>query len=1223
MNLRALAAALLLLLSASLLTAQTSTGEVNGTVTDPNGGSLPGAVIKLINQATKIETEVKANDSGSFTIVNVKPGNYVLRVEVPKFKGLETAPFAVGVSEAVTQNISLTVGEVSETVQVIADTDLVQRSSTELGTVINERAVGDLPLNGRNFTQLLTLTPGVTPVSTSQNRSIGGVEGNVGIPGSGFSDPSFHGQQNRSKLYFYDGIINTNIRGPNYIVIPNIDLVQEFKVVGHDAKAEFGGATGGVMNMVSRSGGNAFHGSAFEYVRNDAFDARNPFDVCTSARCKPGQGVPDSPLPFRQNQFGAVLSGPIIKNRTFFSAGYDGWRYTQPTLALSYVPTAAEINGDFTNTPFRRPIFNPYSTRLVNGNFVRDQFRCDSAGNPLPVNAQKQQDQTIGTTVGCFKIPSALIFAPMQDFFRTYSATPNLSFPGDVTNNFAQNRPTINNSNGFQVRIDHRFRDSDNIFFRYTEHRVSVDNPIGTEGSTGGSSQGRNYGGGWTHLFSPSLILDFRMGYAGRPGVDSGQQNQHEAGVSGLSPFVDVDKYEGLLVRLANWTAGSNNDFGVRGPAIRGNPNWSLTPNLTWLKGNHNFKMGGWYIEAKRVQLNTFQRYNFSDEQTRGLTGSSGTSGLSLASALLGFPNDFQAQLPVLHGGPVQFKYSAWAGYFQDEWKVKPNVTLTWGLRYDYLNQPKTTDGRLWNALDLPNQRWIIGATEMPPLCSVARQAPCIPDAFQSDPHFGNVVLAGKDFFAPPPVKDNWGPRIGIAWSLNSKTVLRAGWGLYWDAIPARSQYAQNDLELAVWPDATAFAGTANASADFANGTFRNIIQVQSQGFATPLPTTNPWTPANTFGDDPAYKDPYSQQWHFEFQRELGWHSMLSVAYVGSKNGRLPYSGFGNTARQASRNTCAATDNPCNAAFRAAVDALRPMPWVGANINYTLSTGTSHYHGLQAKFNRRLVNGLQTLVSYTWSKSIDVGSGYFNVENGPGGGSTLQNFFDPSTGRGVSAYDIPHFLSWSTVYELPFGDGKRWFRSGAASWILGNWQTNFIMQARTGQAFNIQVAGDLANLRGNAPNAPGNYLRPNLLADPYVAGPVAANPDPLCQRTISQGGRAADQTQTIASWFNPCAFGIPNNTGAFGSFGRNVLRGPAVFNTDLSLFKSFPIREDMKIQFRVEAFNVFNIQNWDVPAAGNLTLNSGTAIVANVGRISGLAQGTTPRQIQFGLRFVF
>jgi len=1221
MRSRAIGATLLLLTFTVIIKAQTSTGEVNGTVADPNGGALPGAVVKLISQSTKIETEVKANENGYFTIVNVKPGSYVLRIEVQNFKGIETAPFNVGVSETVTQNVTLTVGEVSETVQVITDTELVQKSTTELGTVINQRAVADLPLNGRNFTQLLTLTPGVTPVSTSQNRSIGGVEGNVGIPGSGFVDPSFHGQQNRSKLYFYDGIINTNIRGPTYIVIPNIDLVQEFKVVGHDAKAEFGGATGGVMNMVSRSGGNTFHGSAFEYVRNDAFDARNPFDVCTSARCKPGQGVPDSPLPFRQNQFGAVLTGPIFKNRTFFSAGYDGWRYSQPTLALTYVPTAAEINGDFTNTPFRRPIFNPYSTRLVSGNFVRDQFRCDASGNPLPVNAQKQQDQSIGSV--CFKIPQALIFAPMQQFFRTYSATPNLSFPGDVTNNFAQSRATTNNSNGFQIRIDHRFGDDDNIFFRYTEQRVSVDNPIGQEGSTGGSSQGRNYGGGWTHLFGPKLIFDFRMGYAGRPGVDSGQQNQHSAGVSGLTGFVDVDKYEGLLVRLANWTAGGSNDFGVRGPAIRENPNWSVTPNLTWLNGNHNFKIGGWYIEAKRIQLNTFQRYNFSDEQTRGLTGSSGTSGLSLASALLGFPSDFQAQLPTLHGGPVQFKYAAWAAYFQDEWRINPNLTLTWGLRYDYLTQPKTLDGRLWNALDLPNKRWIIGAKEMPPLCSVAKQAPCIPDAFQSDPHFSNVVLAGKDFFAPPPVKDNWGPRIGIAWTFNPKTVIRAGWGLYWDAIPARSQYAQNDLEMAVWPDATAFAGAANTSADFASGAFRNIVQLQSQGFATPLPTTNPWTPANTFGDDPAYKDGYSQQWHVEIQRELGWHSMFSVAYVGSKNGRLPYSGFGNTASQASRNTCATNDNPCNAAFRASVDALRPMPWVAANINYTLSTGYSNYHALQTKFQRRLTNGLQTLVSYTWSKSIDVGSGYFNVENGPGGGSTLQNFYDPSTGRGVSAYDIPHFLSWSTVYELPAGRGKKWFRTGAASWILGDWQTNFIMQARTGQVFNIQVAGDLANLRGNAPNAPGNYLRPNLLADPFVAGPVPANPDPLCQKTISNGGRAADATRTIASWFNPCAFGIPNNTGAFGSFGRNVLRGPSVFNTDLSLFKSIRVREDWRLQFRFEAFNVFNIQNWDVPANGNLTLNSGTSIVANVGRVSGLAQGTTPRQLQFGLRFLF
>src|SRR5438876_4879798 len=389
-------------------------------------------MVKLINQATKGETEATTNQSGYFTFVNLKPASYTLMVETKGFKKSLTNAFALGVSETVTQNVSLSVGEMSEVVEVAAGSELVQSSSSELGSVINERTVEDLPLNGRNFTQLLTLTPGVTPVSTSQNKSIGGVEGNVGIPGSGFVDPSFHGQENRSKLYFFDGIINTNIRGPTYIVIPNIDLVQEFKVVGQDAKAEFGGAMGGVMNMVSKSGGNSFHGSGFEYLRNDAFDARNPFDVCTTARCAPGEGVPKKPLPFRQNQFGAVVTGPVFKNKTFFSFGYDGWRYSQAALGLSYVPTAAEINGDFSNFKVRtNQIFNPYSTRQVGSGLVRDPFRCDSAGIPLPVNAQNRQSQTTGTP--CNKIPPALIFTPMQKFFQTYSAAPNLSVAGNAT----------------------------------------------------------------------------------------------------------------------------------------------------------------------------------------------------------------------------------------------------------------------------------------------------------------------------------------------------------------------------------------------------------------------------------------------------------------------------------------------------------------------------------------------------------------------------------------------------------------------------------------------------------------------------------------------------------------------------------------------------------------------------------------------------------------------
>src|SRR5438034_32437 len=357
--------------------AQTASGEVNGTVTDKSGGLVAGATVKLTNQATKIEDWITTNSAGYFVFINVKPGSYVLGAEAKGFKTTQISAFDVGVNQTVTQTIRLEVGAVNEHIVVNAEAVMLEGSSSELGTVISERAVNDLPLNGRNFTQLLTLTPGATPVSTAQNKSIGCCEGNVGIPGSGFADPSFHGQENRSKLYFYDGIINTNIRGPTYIVIPNIDSIQEFKVVGQDAKAEFGGAMGGVMNMVSKSGGNTFHGSGFEYVRNDAFDARNSFDVCTTARCGTATGVPKKPLPFRQNQFGGVVSGPIIRNRTFFEFSYDGWRYSQPALALSYVPTAAEVNGDFTNTPFRQQIFNPYSTRQVGSSFVRDPFRCD------------------------------------------------------------------------------------------------------------------------------------------------------------------------------------------------------------------------------------------------------------------------------------------------------------------------------------------------------------------------------------------------------------------------------------------------------------------------------------------------------------------------------------------------------------------------------------------------------------------------------------------------------------------------------------------------------------------------------------------------------------------------------------------------------------------------------------------------------------------------------
>jgi hypothetical protein len=482
-----------------------------------------------------------------------------------------------------------------------------------------------------------------------------------------------------------------------------------------------------------------------------------------------------------------------------------------------------------------------------------------------------------------------------------------------------------------------------------------------------------------------------------------------------------------------------------------------------------------------------------------------------------------------------------------------------------------------------------------------------VPCDFRQDLHFNAVVLAGGPAFAFPPVRDNWGPRLGVAWQLNRKTVLRGGYGLYWDSLPARSQYAQNGLEAAVWPDSTAIPGfDLNAPADFLGGTNQLVTQAQANTLVS-LPGASPWTVAN-FPLDPHFKDARSQQWHVQIQRGITPEILFSIAYAGSNNGRLDYKGKPNTAPQAFPSGTSADT----------IDAVRPMPWVSANINYEQSIGYSRYNALETSLHHRVSNGLFFLLSYTWSKSIDVSSGYFGVENGPGGGAVVQNYFDLKSNEGVSAFDITHFLSLASVYELPFGHGKKWLRSGPLSWIFGDWQANPLFQARSGQPYTLNVSGDIANISGSggiSASVASGYGRPNVIADPFKPGPVPANPDPKCQLTISQGGRAADSVQNSVTWFNPCSFTTPVNS--FGDLGRTTYRGPAVFNMDFSVIKNIPLaREGMRLQMAFEAFNLFNIQNLDVPSQLNITNRS-------AGVITSLAQGTTPRELQFGLRFVF
>jgi hypothetical protein len=1165
---------ILFFILANIANAQTSGAEVNGTVTDHSGAAVAAATVTLTDNGTRIAAQNSTNENGYFVFVNVRPGKYALSVGKTGFKKAEVPELEIGVGQTVSQTLVLEVGSNNESVTVTAEGALIQSSSAELGTVIAEKPVHELPLNGRNFTQLLTLTPGATPISTAQGTAVSTQDAGItGIPGSSFSKPSVNGQQNRSTVYYMDGFLNTDFRVTVYGVLPIIDLIQEFKVESHNEKAEYGAATGGIVNVESKSGTNSFHGSGWEFVRNNFFDARDPFADAGSS----------GPAPFHQNEFGGTLGGPIIKNRLFFYGGYEGWRYSKPNQQLVLVPTAAELGGDFTNSYLGQDIYNPYS-----GNTAR--FTCDAAGNPIAPNANGTQ--TGGTP--CNKIPTQLISPAMQTFLQGYLLSPNFS-SGDLSHNFINNSPATDRADTWQVRVDDRLTSKDNLYFRITQMWVNDQQvTAGTNESAPSLYHVFNYGGGWNHTFRPNLIASVYGGVMTKPYNFNSAKSSAGIAPAQAAGFTDLDRFGGLTATLSGSNylkiGDGNSAVGNSGDSIRNNPVWNLDGSINWIRGNHNFKFGVQYIYDERLQINTAQTFGFSSAITSGINTPGGTTGNALASALLGLPQNFSGSLPEL--SEVNLRLSNWAFYGQDEWRLRPNLTVTLGLRYDLLTQPRAIGDRISNALDLPNGNWLIGATSIG-ACGANPTNPCIPGGIASVPFNDHIVFKGQKSFMPKPVYDNIGPRLGAAWQINSKTVVRGAFTVYYDALSARSQYSQNDVEGAGWPWTTGFNGAANTP----GGPLTPITSIEGN-FPNPTPAPSPWvTTGNVWLDDPKFKDAYSEQWNVEVQRELSPNLVISAAYVGSRNERLPYTGYAAAAKKASPNsTCANGDDACTAAYLAGIDQLKPIPWLDPNLHYSQSTGYGNYNALQVKLQKRFTDGFQALVSYTWSKSMDNSSGWFSVEDGAGGGEAVQNFYDPGSNYSVSGYDITHYFTVSSVYELPFGRGRRWLNSGIGSWVLGNWQMNSVFTARSGQPFNLEVPGDPANIGGSFADVPGypNYARPNRIGDPDSG-------------TCSNGSRVG----TSGCWYNPDAFSVPG--GQYGNAGRNILRSDHVVNMDMSVFKNFPFREHYNLQLRFEAFNVFNIQALGVP---NATIGSPSAGVIST-------SANPPRQMQFGLKFLF
>jgi hypothetical protein len=1133
---------LLVVLDSPRATAQTEKASVSGRVTDQNNAALPDAEVQIRNTDTGVATTVKTNGEGIYAVPSLNPGNYVMTVNKPGFRTVSVTGMTLNVQENLSHNFALQVGSTVESITVEAGADLIQTTSSDLGTVIDQKAIHELPLSGRNFSQLLTLTPGATPISTAQSNGVAVNDlGMLGVPTASVAQPAIQGQFNRSNLYLLDGTVNTELTTSAYIIPPIIDAMQEFKVQSHDDQAEYGSVLGGVVNVVTRSGTNQLHGSAWEFLRNDVFDARDHFKDQT--RTSPGA--------LRQNQFGAMISGPVLlpklyngRNRTFFTFAYEGWRFSQALGAQPFyrVPTDAELMGDFSNTITHQNIYDPASpgTQFV------------SSSNPGASN----YNPACTLAAGCPNmIPANRIDATALNFIKAYYARPNFTPPpGNVqlaSDNAVVTRALVNNSDHYNFRVDEQLGSKDNLFFRYDRLNVVNLTPLTISGNTGASVPALNYGVGWTHVFNSSLVLENRIGRSQRP------FSRFQTDSAGTGPMTGLGFKQpgGTLFNLSSpWgNGGLQNANGIESPVT------SFSHSLTWIRGGHQFKFGFQYVkQGNNTNSPPYGNYTFSDATTGNGTAN---TGYSLASALLGLPSQSNNTGTVVLGNRV----STWAGYFQDGWKLRRNLTFTYGLRLDHRRSFDPSSGTVVSG---PNTdgTWWIGLDKLPPPCSTTPTPPCIPGGgtLASIPNGDKIQLSpyGRAF-GPGPDWSDIGPRVGLAWQANERTVVRGGYGIVYDPLMG---FEQDWKGIAgSWPSAGGvFANTA------LNQPGQPLTLIEStfgQVGALALPGPSPWGSLNWFFD-PHQKDPRSQQWNLEIQREMTKNLALTVGYVGSHSDRLASTGLWNTATTPG--------------------GTPPFPWYNGTTFYTTSTGKGTYNALQAKLEHHYANGFQYLVSYTWSKSIDVGSsGFFDVENGPGGTSALQDYYHPEASRSVSSYDIPHFLSMSGVWDLPFGRGKRYLNSGIGNQIIGNWQVNGVVQLRSGQPYNLAANGSDPAKIGNTVSW-WNYARPNLVGNPTPAH------------------------QTPNEWFDPTAFAVPN--GSYGNFGRNVLRSAPVYDADLSVFKNFPVGESFLLSFRAEFFNAFNIQNYGAP--NSLIGNNPSAgiITSNV---------LPPRQLQFGLHLGF
>jgi hypothetical protein len=993
---------------------------LNGSVRDTSGGAIAGADLVLRNVDTNVARHTVSNSVGNYVIVDIPPGSYTVEATKTGFGGKRIEPFTLAVNQTATIDISLALGSVSETVTVRAVGTQVESSTAELGTVIESRSVVDLPLNNRNFTQLLLLTPGASDINVSQNSS-GAAAATIGS----FSFPSINGQPNRSNLFTTDGIENYGATS-TYAVPPILDTIQEFKVQSHSDIAEFGQTLGGVITVVTKSGTNTLHGSAWEDVRNTAFDAHNFFHQLSSVQ--------------KQNMLGATLGGPVVlpklyngRNRTFFYLGYQEFLNRSPANTTYRIPTAANYTGNLSDWP--QQIYNPFTTRpdpANPGSYIR---------TPFPGNI----------------IPQSMIDPGMVKYAQaTLPSTPVNT--GIVNQNALDLTGTRQNNYEYNARADENLGVKDFLWFRYSGRQQDSTGSGGRQDLVSTPTfASYDTGGSWVHTFNSSTILQMQIGqshvvnntlvrfrdlpadFAQQVGFDP----QFYTGFIGNQQFIPGLNVAGYFSTGESLGSDAQNDI-TQGKAA-----------FTKIRGHHTFKTGFEFASISYHSI-TEQLYSaFANAQT-GNPENPGATGSALASFLLNVPDNALRRNTVADSRPG----GVLGAYFQDEWKFSSRLTINLGLRYDHLMIPAyglaANNTLATGSLNLNNGTYILQA--VPPPCSQTMQAPCIPTAGGALP--ANVVVSpdGKILHAG---NMNFQPRVGLAYRIGNHTAIRASFGVFFDEWAALIQNSRN--YQGAWPSVT-YLQSLNLNYPTAAQLTPTVSAKNPFAGGSTLPAATPFNQVAYF-PDPLYQNPYSLQWNFGIEHQLSQSSTFTINYVGSGSRRLDLGGLYNVAL---------TPGPGTPQSRA------PYTYIKAT-NYNRSWSRSDYEALQAQYKKSFASGLSAMASFTWSKAIDLGcSGWFGVE-----GCSVQDPYHFNNDRSVSAFDQPLAFVGSVVYELPIGGNNRW-RTGrhAVDYMIGNWQVNGIVTLRSGVPFTPVVSGDVANT-GNS-----SYERPNLVGNWQLANPT-------------------------------------------------------------------------------------------------------------------------------------